>query len=205
LNTDNESPLRNHITVAPLYDELSFPANGDGEWRVSTATVVDGALKLFSANPKRDRDRMHVLSIESGRSRSMLADDGTPLRGLYLETNDKAIYTALKNFFTAVQQSLWLNENPRTYLKKTVGIQALFDVLRVVLRDFEEQKNISVPFFTGHLERANYIDFSDEFFQASGKGRTRIRNALELAIGLKNEQMIPQADLAEYRRVTARP
>src|SRR5829696_9188816 len=67
LNTEVQSPLQNHITVAPLYEETIFEARANGSWQVSMATVVDGSLRLFSANPKRDRDQMHRKSVESGR------------------------------------------------------------------------------------------------------------------------------------------
>src|SRR5688572_30348020 len=111
------------------------------------ATVVDGSLRLFSANPKRDRDQMHRKSVESGRDRTTLEEDGTQLRNLYLNTNDKAIYTAIQNFFVSVNEWLWAHATPKSYIKKTAGPQALFEVLVDLLKNFEKDKDISVQFF----------------------------------------------------------
>lgn len=203
LNTEGDSPLHNHITVAPLYEETVFQAPANRNWQVSTATVVDGSLRLFSANPRRDRDQMHRKSVEAGRNRSMLGPDSTPLRDLYRTTNDKAIYTAIKNFFVAVEKSLWTQAKPQSYINKTAGLQALFDVLVDLLKGFEKDKNISVNFFSDYLVKASHINFADDFFQTSGKGKTRIKNALELASGLKTADEVPQNDRDDYLRVTA--
>jgi DNA phosphorothioation-associated DGQHR protein 1 len=204
LNTETESPLYQHITVAPLYEAGVFETPGNGDWKVSTATVVDGSLRLFSANPRRDRDQMHRKTVESGRDRSMLEDDGTPLRKLYLATNDKALYTAVRNYFVAVHSTLWKQATPQSYIRKTAGLQGLFDVLVVLLRDFETSKNISVEFFKRYLANAAHIDFSDDFFQTSGKGKTRIKNAIELAMGVKTIDEVPQGDRDDYLKVTKR-
>src|SRR5262249_26339634 len=54
LNMDTDSPLRGRIVVSPQYDEDLGPSEAD-KWHVSTATIVDGLLRLFSRNPKNDR------------------------------------------------------------------------------------------------------------------------------------------------------
>jgi DNA phosphorothioation-associated DGQHR protein 1 len=204
LNSEAESPLHNHITVAPLYEETIFEAPANGSWQVSMATVVDGSLRLFSANPKRDRDQMHRKSVESGRDRTMLEQDGTPLRNLYLNTNDKAIYTAIKNFFVSVNECLWAHATPKSYIKKTAGLQALFEVLVDLLKSFETDKDISVQFFSNYLSKASHVDFGADFFQTSGKGKTRIKNALELAMEVKTPEEVPQNDRDDYVRVVSR-
>lgn len=186
LNTDEQSPFYRHIKVVAKDDEKLFgDKSKDVSWVVSTATVVDGILKLFSSNPKKDRDMMHKNTIEQGRSRSMLGADPTPLRELYKQTNDLAIYTAVKNFFLAVQQVFWESASEGSYIKKTVGIQALFDILRQLLnKHFKSTKDIRVEFFRNHLAKAGDIDFSVGGVQASGKGRTFIKQAIAERIGL---------------------
>jgi DNA phosphorothioation-associated DGQHR protein 1 len=203
LNTQSDSPLYRRIIIAAQNDEILFRDKPEEvDWAVSTATVVDGILRLFSSNPKRDKDIMHKEPI-SKRNRRMLKDidDRAPLRELYLETNDLAIYTAVKNFFLAVNQIFWSHASERSYIKRTVGIQALFDILRLLLKDFRENKKISVEFFNKYLVSASNIDFSNTFFQASGIGKSRIRNIIELKIGLIDSAAIPPNDLEEYLRI----
>jgi DNA phosphorothioation-associated DGQHR protein 1 len=187
LNTEDGSPFKGHIIIAAQIDaELEFAAlERKTTWAVSTATIVEGLLRLYSSNPRRDRDLMHRKAIDKGRERSLLVDtkDGSPLRDFYLSENDLLIYTVTKNYFSAVSELLW-NENRRSYIQKTVGIQALFDILRKICRKAVESKKISKKYFSDKLADLHLIDFSSDFFQASGTGRQRIRNTIELSLGL---------------------
>ena len=54
LGTESSSPLRGRITVAPKRDVGLEQLAAATDWRVSTAVMVDGILRLISANPKRD-------------------------------------------------------------------------------------------------------------------------------------------------------
>lgn len=206
LNTDGESPFKGHIIIAAQTDEAVSEAADrlQQEWGVSTAAVVEGILRLFSSNPKRDRDMMHQVSPENGRKRSLLANqtDATPLRKFYLETNDLLIFTLILNFFRAAKGVLWKGV-PGSSIRKTVGIQAQFDVLRRLCVEAVEQKDISVEFFEVRLESCRRIDFSDDFFQFSGTGRTRLRNSLELRLGLRLPEELPRQEIEGYRRVGA--
>ena len=147
---------------------------------------------------------MHRKSVESGRDRTTLEEDGTPLRNLYLNTNDKAIYTAIQNFFVSVNEWLWAHATPKSYIKKTAGLQALFEVLVDLLKNFEKDKDISVQFFSNYISKASHVDFGADFFQSSGKGKTRIKNALELAMEVKTPEEVPQNDRDDYVRVVSR-
>jgi DNA phosphorothioation-associated DGQHR protein 1 len=211
LNMDVESPLHQHIIIAAQNEEVLFRNKPRGvQWAVSTATVVDGILKLFSSNPQKDRDLMHRDPVDE-RSRSVLKDDRTPLRNLYLSTNDLAIYTIVNNYFLAARQELWSRASGRSYIIKTVGIQALFDILSLLMKKFKQdqsgrsvniERELSVGFFSDRLGTAAGIDFSDSFFQASGGGRTRIKNTLALKMGLVTINDVPQRDRQDYSRLT---
>ena len=205
LDTEKDSPLRHRIITAAENDEVLLRNKPPGiDWAVSTATVVDGIMRLFSANPKRDRDEMNRLAVGAGRSRSLLRDDKTPFRSLYLAANDLLIYAAVKNFFSAVDELFWRVAQPGSYIYRTVGIQALFDVLRNIAPLALERKNMSLRFFRDQLVAAEPINFADHFFtQASGRGRTRIRNAIMLKIGRWHPEPneIDGRELAEYNRV----
>ena len=217
LNTDRASVFRNHIIVAAQSDiavELAAESIKQ-EWAVSTATIVGGLLRLFSTNPKRDRDFMHRKEMGKGRSRQLLATgeqlDRTPLRDYYLKGNDLLIVTITQNYFNAAADVLWgdahaaadklIVDARRSYIRKTVGIQALFDVLRSLCTEAIAAKDVSQKYFAGRLSRCRSIDFSDNFFQASGTGRQRIRNALEFSIGLKSADSLPPCDLSDYARL----
>ena len=56
--TDEASPLRGRVMVAPKRDAAFEELAAAADWRVSTAVVVDGILRLFSSNPKRDANIM---------------------------------------------------------------------------------------------------------------------------------------------------
>lgn len=181
MNLDTDSPFHRRIIVSAQNEKLLFPTNETKvDWRVSTATVVDGILKLFSKRPKHDRYQMFK-DVNAKRSRSDLGDDGTPLRNMFCVTNDLAIYTIIKNYFTAAKNIFWDTAKPNSYIKKTVGIQALFDVLHFILSKYKEKGlgNIEIKTFTEILTGASSLDFSTEHFQqASGIGRVQMRQEI---------------------------
>ncbi len=205
LNLDAASPFYTHIRVAPQNDELLFAGHEkDVDWLVSTATVVEGILRLITTNSKRDKSIMHQVPTNDGRSRKSLnqVSNSAPLRSLFISVNDKAIYTAVVNFFNQASALLWKNSRPNSYIQKTVGVQALFDVMRKSLEGFEVEKNISSQKFAAVLKPAITIDFTDDFFQASGVGRTRIKNCILIMAGLlKVEDIAEGQDAESYRRI----
>lgn len=203
LNTDDLSPFKGRIVIAAQNDEVLLRTDAaDDGWVVSMATVVDGLLRLFSKNPKRDRDEMHR-SPPAERTRNVLVDDGSPLRNLYLSENDVVIYTIAANFFTAAKQLFWDRAGERSFIYKTVGNQALFDVLKTIAREADQAKKISVSYFVGRLAPAEHINFADDFFQASGKGRNRLRRSILLRMGLDTLQDVDPLEKQGYERVGA--
>ena len=77
-----------------------------------------------------------------------------------------------------------------SFICKTVGIQALFDVLMVLAQDGLAAKNFSVDFFLDKLKAAADVDFSnDRFKNASGSGRLLIKNCFFVKLGLEKEKM----------------
>ena len=200
LNTDSASPFYHRVIVSAQEDKLLFSDGENPSWRVSTATVVEGILRLFSRAPKDDRALMFKKTLSDGRSRTELSDDGTPLRNLFLQTNDLVIYEIIKNYFLAVQEVFWANATGRSYIIKTVGIQALFEILRDLAKEALEKKIVKKDFFKERIASASAIDFSDNFFQASGQGRVRIRNAIKRAANLIADVDLPENDREQYLR-----
>lgn len=207
LNTDPDSPFCHRIVIAAENDIVSTMAEARraGAWMVSTATVVEGIVRLISKNPKADSNRMHTKRLGAGRSRSLLENaapsDKTPLRQYYLQNNDKLIYTLVRNYFQAVEAVLWRGASAKSYIRKTVGVQAIFDVLRTLAARAVSEKDISRSMFEQRLAITKKIDFADDFYQASGTGRQRIRNTLELSLGIRNIDDIKEGDQRSYRRL----
>ncbi len=186
LNTMDDSPLKGKIAIAPEADApLQLMAAGD-DWQVSMATVVEGILRLISTNPKQDSNE---LLDSQPKKRSDLAGskrtDRSPLRPLYIAENDKLIYLIIFNFLTVCQNLFWSKARDGSFIVKTVGVQALFDVLRSIAPVVISKQNASVPFFSAALSAAGEIDFATgDFRNASGSGRTAIRNAIQERLAL---------------------
>ncbi|MFZ5507682.1 MAG: DGQHR domain-containing protein [Pseudomonadota bacterium] len=195
LNSESDSPLYRKILVAAENDFAltRAQAKAQGKWMVSMATIVEGISRLFSQNTKRDRTVL--LSYKFGeRNREILAreapGDKSPLRELYLQLNDKVIYTAVKNFLIAAQELFWSKCSPDSFICKTVGVQALFDVLLAIAREGFATKTFSVEFFINKLGPAAEIDFGNERFKnASGSGRLFIKNCIFVKAGLEKEKI----------------
>jgi len=186
LATDANSPLRGRILVAPKKDDALSRISAGTSWKVSTAVAVEGVMRLFTSNPKKDTT--NLLDGERKKRQALLSlrKDKSPLRQAYLESQDAVIYTMVLNFLLACESSFWKGAQPGSFITKTVGIQALFDILRLLAEKAYEQRDISVKYFSDQLREAGGIDFSgDEFRNASGSGRAAIKNAIASAIGLK--------------------
>jgi DNA phosphorothioation-associated DGQHR protein 1 len=181
LNTEDDSPIKGRVAIAPESDASLQRTAIDGGWQVSMATVVEGIIRLISSNPKQDSNEL--LDLEPKRREILSGSkriDRSPLRGLYLEENDKLIYLIISNFLAVCNELFWKSAPEGSFIIKTVGVQALFDVLRLLSPRVIERKDASVSFFRKLLSAASEIDFATEAFRnASGSGRTAIRRAIE--------------------------
>jgi DNA phosphorothioation-associated DGQHR protein 1 len=204
LNIDKyRSPLYQHIKVAPLNPENLFRDGIQTTWVVSTATIVDGIASLISNNPKRDRIEMQQKSFISGRNREMLYkfnSDTSPLRYQFIEGRDQNIYDVIVSFFSHLDKLLWRTGIEMSYITKTVGIQAAFDILKLILKS-SPNSDFNKINFENYISKATKINFSDKFFQASGIGRSRIRNVMSLAMGLVGREKIKKRDLPFYDKI----
>ncbi|WP_176480232.1 MULTISPECIES: DNA phosphorothioation-associated DGQHR protein 1 [Mesorhizobium] len=185
LATQSSSPLIGKIAVSPKRDEALVALGQQAAWKVSTAVVVDGILRLVSSNPKRDTNAMRT---SRAQPRSVLArgpKDKAPLRSEFIGVNDALIYAMVENYLKACANLFWQAPAPGSFIVKTVGVQALFDILRRIAPEAYEAEDLRVPFFENRLRPAAAINFADERFRVpSGSGRSIIRRALEMALGL---------------------
>ncbi|MCB9310863.1 MAG: DGQHR domain-containing protein [Lewinellaceae bacterium] len=199
-----ESPIKGHIKIAPkISNQLHKQIfKTEAEWSVSTATIVDGILNLITNNAKRDRVEMAQENIWGKRSRSMVENfksDKSPLRREYINKDDNFIFEVVVNFLAAAKKTVWNEYNHRSYIFKTVGIQALFDLLKRIL---EKNKTAKESEFITYLEQSTKYDFSSSSIQASGIGRKDIRNALLLSSGLIDESFLKPEDLNKIKEFT---
>lgn len=209
LNTEKDSPFYWHISIPAESDHVKIPddINVKDRWKISTSTVVEGIIKLISNNPKNDAYEMDGTVFYKRGNREDLKPSKnplkTPMRDLFIIKSDDLIFAAVKNYFLAVQKILWDKGNSTSYLTRTVGIQALFDILRDIAPEAVKLKNFSEAYFSKVLMPCENLDFSDEFFsQASGTGRLRIRNSLQLCLGIKEiEDMRLDNQYEGYKRV----
>lgn len=185
LNTDRASPLYRCISPAADSEVIFYDSPPrEGHVQVSIATVVDGILRLISRNPQEDRNRIRRPDNRE-RGRECLDPIGAlPLRDFYREGNDRAIFEILVNYFQAVRSKIWEPAGPGSYLRKTVGVQALFDVLRELLTSHPINADaLSVNAFHRTLEPCVTLDPGGDKYQASGIGRSEIRREILRAIG----------------------
>lgn len=186
LNTESESALYGRIIIAPRRDSSLDPIASRTGWKVSTAVVVEGILRLITSNPKRDTNEMRTHGSVPRRSLEGKFSDKSPLRDVYLKGNDRLIYKMVLNYLRVCDKLFWERAKPESFIFKTSGVQALFAILRRLARDAAVEKDISADYFQNRLAPAANIDFSeDRFRSSSGAGRSLIRREIENAIGLE--------------------
>lgn len=185
LGTDEKSPLRGKIVIAARKDDELTRLTSDSSWRISTSVIVEGLMRLFTSNPKKDTTHLLDTPRKTRDSLKTTRRDRSPLRTLYLDVQDSVIYTMALNFLRACEGIFWAKAKPDSFITRTVGIQALFDILRSLAEGAYVDRDLSVDYFTAKLSPAQHIDFStDQFRNASGSGRTMIRREIAIAIGL---------------------
>jgi DNA phosphorothioation-associated DGQHR protein 1 len=185
LGTEEGSPLQGRITVAPKRDEALQALTAHAQWKVSTAVVVDGILRLFSSNPKRDANAMRTPEPQPRNVLAQGSKDRSPLREQFIAGNDALVFKLVDNYLRACVTVFWTGARPGSYILKTVGVQALFDILRKVAPAAVEAKNLTVSYFEEKLRPAGTIDFAATEYQVpSGSGRSFIRKAIEERIAI---------------------
>lgn len=180
LGTESKSPLLGRIVIAPRKDEALQRLTKDVAWKISTAVVVEGIMRLITSNPKKDSAYLYDAEHKNRNVLSDLRKDKSPLRQLYLDSQDTVIYTMTLNYLIACQQVFWHDAELGSFITKTIGVQALFDILRGLSKSAYDARDISVKHFVTQFSSAGDIDFADDYFRnASGSGRSTIRRAIE--------------------------
>jgi DNA phosphorothioation-associated DGQHR protein 1 len=199
LNGDTDGPLFRHIKPGAICDDIvddTPDVDGEYSWQVSTACVVACILRLISSRPNTDKAKLYEFGAKR-RLRTRLKEfrrDTSPLRELYIDGHDSVIYLIISNVFKASTKVYTKHYASRSALSKTIGVQAIFEVLfhyvRVNDKELKEigfQESVFVDLFSKSQE----VDFSDDFFMKfSGVGFGRVRDSILVAAGLKDLEKV---------------
>ncbi len=213
LNFDADSPLNGFIRIdaagAPEARKLPGASR-----LLPLAAVVDGILRLITTNYKRDRDLLRSERFLGRPRRKDLPEDSSALRDWYRHGFDHELYEVLKMFSASLFRTVWRGATQGSMLTRAVGVRALYFFLGDLIsasslggrlpRSREELESMLARLLN-ESERvfslAAQVDFSNPFFEATGRGQTRIRNVLNVLAELKEVRALPGADQPEYRAV----
>jgi len=156
------------------------------DWSISSSVFIDGVLSLISKNPRSDRYIINAISSSDdnkGRERLLgtKSKDNSPLRGFYINNNDKAIEQILLMFFGAVKEHFWTEKciSERTVLVRTIGISALFRFLRTRLMSMSEINMDSVSRLCAAIKEVNPIEFTNNTeYTSTTVGQGKVYNYL---------------------------
>lgn len=184
--TKTRSPQKTaHEIVVTLDQNKSSPFYGrvkrlgfknGNEENLTQAMLVEEILKLISKDPMKDRDiliRQEKKSFSSFRKAELEVypiADGKVYRDFFIKDDDKFIILSIIAFFKSVTKKWpqsWLVSNKKSVLNKTVGVKALFRILKYILvnemkssEDIEEQA-VKVEFYNKWLDR---VEIDDNYF-----------------------------------------
>lgn len=190
LDKENNSPLKGRIDFGMKKLDLGLQDSNDitfkDDWSVSTATIVQGITSLISTNASKDRYELHKKRLIK-KDRSVLSEikSNAPLRNDYLNNRDGQLYDLIRDFLEYCSANFWSSPDI-VFMRKTIGIQALFDLLKYLSSDIKGKKD--VVFFDDVKEYLNKIDKSklkEISVNYSGMGRSQIRDFLKEGCGLK--------------------
>lgn len=197
LATDKESMMAGRIAVAPRNDFASAQSIPKSQMKISFATIVGGIVRLISSNPKADATALKKSFFAKRSSLPAAKRNGPPLRDAYRTGDDALLYSATRNFVNAAWKLFWDSAKPNSFIRKTVGVQALFDIYREIAGPMYDngEGDMTQEAFEAKLMPASKIDFAHVRFQnASGSNRTAIRRIIRVNLGLLPASELPEGD-----------
>lgn len=182
LDKESDSPFEGRISFGMakvLDDEDESDEQGKLEWKVSTSTIVEGISSLISTNTTKDRYKLHKKRLIKKKRDVLLENKSSaPLREFYINYKDGQLYDLISSYFKHFQSNFWY-EDGLSFMHKTIGIQASFDLLKQIAIDLNK-KNIEVD-FSSVIKYLNNIDMEELKklnVNFSGVGRLQIKNQL---------------------------
>lgn len=192
-NFTKSSPLYQRIKLAPLYSQIEDVVDKT-KWMLSTAAMVEGILSLISSNPQRDRDMLAMKKeyFWGDKSRKILSGnkDKSVLRKLYINCEDDEIFRIIYSYFESIKKLLWDNAKPQSVIVKTIGIAVLFDLLKSIL-----EQDATTREFDSYISRICEVDYTNDYFQLSGVGKTRLKRVLKYKLGFIGKDDLYSEDI----------
>lgn len=135
--------------------------------------------RLITSDAARD-----LRMIKSGEPLPEEAD--RPLRKYWIREEDHIIVRILENFFGAIRDVFpgqWNDDSGKYMIRKTVGLEAMMNVLKVILLEGQERKDLSERFFAEKARelRARLGDpetLTSEHFKSSSSEASRLARIL---------------------------
>lgn len=184
LDKEDNSPLNGRIDFGMKKLDLSHLNEGiianSNEWFISTSTIVQGITSLISTNASKDRYHLHKRRLFK-KDRSVLKEipSRAPLRDDYINNKDGQLYDLISEYFRYCDANFW-NSEDISFMRKTIGIQALFDLLRYIIIDINNKNDIvSYAEVKDYLVKIDKTDLKDLNVNYSGIGRSQIRDFLK--------------------------
>lgn len=176
LNKMGNSPFQGKISYGMVQEDTET----ENDWSASTSTIVEGITSLFSSNPTSDRYEIHKKKlIKNKRDCLEIKKSSPPLRAAYINNKDKSIYDLILNYFNSWKTLAW-NDDRTVFMRKTIGIQASFDVLKLLCKEYGiEQEPILKK-----LDAVDIDDLATLVVNYSGIGRSQIRNKIKEQLNL---------------------
>lgn len=187
LDKEDNSPLKGRIDFGMKKLDLSHQNKNsiDNDWYISTSTIVQGITSLISTNVSKDRYYLHKRRLFK-KDRSILKDipSKAPLRDDYINNRDGQLYDLISEYFRYCNVKFWDSENI-SFMRKTIGIQALFDLLKAIVSDIKNKNNIiSFNEISTYLCKIDIQNLKDLNVNYSGIGRSQIRDYLKKECGI---------------------
>ena len=147
----------------------------EGQFETLTqAALVEEIISLISKDAMKDRDYLirqekKAFSVfRKGLSRTAY-EDNLIFRNVFINGDDSLILKTLTAFFLTVQEkwpNAWDKENNNSILNRTVGINALFRVLREYCREIYlkngDYKIVNREEFREYFDK---IDLNNDYFE----------------------------------------
>ncbi len=180
--TRSPQKMEHEITLAlakhpksPFYGKIKRLGKKEGQFETLTqAALVEEIISLISKDAMKDRDYLirqekEAFSVfRKGLSRTAY-EDNLIFRNVFINGDDSLILKTLTAFFLTVQEkwpNAWDKENNNSILNRTVGINALFRVLREYCREIYlkngDYKIVNREEFREYFDK---IDLNNDYFE----------------------------------------
>lgn len=178
---------------SPFYGRIKrLGFKNDKTENLTQAMLVEQFVKLMSKEPMKDRDillRKEKKSFTQFRKEELdrfKIADGRIFRDMFLDNKDESILITAMSFFKAVEEKWpisWDLKTTKSVLNKTVGIKALFRVMRDFMKELMARENdtISPVRLQKFRELLEKVDINDDYFtslDATSTSEGRIYNKI---------------------------